>query len=193
MPHPRYLHIMSLERAVRAKLAGKRDPEQEKQAQSWMEEILGEKFPKGVAYEDHIRDGQVLCRLMNKISPGSVAKINTSGGQFKMMENINLFQQAIKNYGVADVDVFQTVDLWEKKDIAQVTTTLFSLGRATYKHPEWSGPYLGPKPSDECKREFTEEQLRAGETIIGLQAGQNKGATQAGQNLGAGRKILLGK
>jgi len=63
----------------------------------------------------------------------------------------------------------------------------------TYLHPEWPGPYLGPKPSEECKREFTEEQLRAGETIIGLQAGQNKGATQAGQNLGAGRKILLGK
>jgi hypothetical protein len=27
------------------------------------------------------------------------------------------------------VDVFQTVDLWEKKDIGQVTTTLFALGR----------------------------------------------------------------
>jgi hypothetical protein len=39
------------------------------------------------------------------------------------------FQQALKNYGVNDVDVFQTVDLWEKKDIAQVTTTLFALGR----------------------------------------------------------------
>ena len=39
------------------------------------------------------------------------------------------FQQSLKNYGVNDVDVFQTVDLWEKKDIAQVTTTLFALGR----------------------------------------------------------------
>lgn len=46
-----------------------------------------------------------------------------------MMENINNFQQAIKAYGVADLDVFQTVDLWEKKDIAQVTNTLFALGR----------------------------------------------------------------
>ncbi|XP_069680611.1 muscle-specific protein 20 isoform X1 [Periplaneta americana] len=184
---------MSLERQVRAKLAGKRDAQQEKEAQEWMEAVLGEKFPPGEAYEDVLRDGQVLCKLMNKICPGSIPKINTSGGQFKMMENINVFQQALKNYGVADVDVFQTVDLWEKKDIAQVTTTLFALGRTTYRHPEWQGPYLGPKPAEECKRDFTEEQLRAGETIIGLQAGQNKGATQAGQNIGAGRKILLGK
>lgn len=103
------------------------------------------------------------------------------------------FLGAIGKYGVSDVDLFQTVDLWEKKDIAQVTNTLFALGRETYRHKEWKGPYLGPKPSDENKRDFTEEQLKAGESIIGLQAGQNKGATQAGQNIGAGRKIILGK
>jgi hypothetical protein len=28
---------------------------------------------------------------MNKVSPGSIPKINTSGGQFKMMENINVW------------------------------------------------------------------------------------------------------
>lgn len=63
----------------------------------------------------------------------------------------------------------------------------------TYKHPEWQGPWLGPKPADENKREFSDETLAAGKTIIGLQAGQNKGATQAGQNIGAGRKIIFGK
>ncbi|KAF3420466.1 hypothetical protein E2986_14086 [Frieseomelitta varia] len=153
---------MALERQVRAKIAAKRNPEQEREAQEWIESILGKKFPPGEAFEDVIKDGQVLCHLMNKISPGAISKINTTGGQFKMMENINAFQKALKDYGVADVDVFQTVDLWEKKDIAQVVTTLFALGRTTYKHPEWNGPYLGPKPADECKREFTEEQLRAG-------------------------------
>lgn len=107
--------------------------------------------------------------------------------------NFYSFLAAIKAYGVADIDLFQTVDLWEKKDIAQVTNTLFSLGRETYRHPEWVGPYLGPKPSDENKREFSDEVLKAGQTVIGLQAGTNKGATQAGQNIGAGRKIILGK
>ncbi|KAK9870881.1 hypothetical protein WA026_009838 [Henosepilachna vigintioctopunctata] len=184
---------MSLERQVKAKIASKRNPQQDNEAQEWIEKVLGAKFPAGELYEDVLKDGTVLCQLINKLAPGSVSKINTTGGQFKMMENINNFQAAIKKYGVADVDVFQTVDLWEAKDIATVTNTIFALGRTTYRHPEWSGPYLGPKPAEENKRDFTEEQLRAGESIVGLQAGSNKGATQAGQNIGAGRKIIIGK
>jgi len=38
-------------------------------------------------------------------------------------------------YGVAELDVFQTVDLWEKKDISQVTTTIFALGRTVSSIP----------------------------------------------------------
>lgn len=71
-------------------LAGKRNPEMEKEAQEWIEAILGKKFPPNELFEDVLKDGQVLCELMNKISPGSVSKINSSGGQFKMMENINM-------------------------------------------------------------------------------------------------------
>lgn len=40
------------------------------------------------------------------------------------------FQKALKEYGVSDVDVFQTVDLWEKnKDFPSVINCLFALGR----------------------------------------------------------------
>jgi len=183
---------MSLQREIHNKMMGKRDAGQEKEAKEWMEAVLGQKFPAG-SYEDVLQDGQVLCQLINKIKPGSVSKINSSGGQFKLMENITNFQKAIQAYGVAKIDLFQTVDLWEKKDIAQVTSTIFALGRTTYNHPEWSGPYLGPRPSQENNRNFDEATLRAGETIIGLQAGQNKGASQAGSNLGASRKIIIGK
>jgi hypothetical protein len=63
----------------------------------------------------------------------------------------------------------------------------------TFKHPEWNGPTLGPRPSEENLRHFSQDVLRAGETVIGLQAGQNRGATQSGQNFGASRFILLGK
>ncbi|VEN36190.1 unnamed protein product [Callosobruchus maculatus] len=80
---------MSLQRQVAAKIASKRDPQQDKEAQEWIENVLGAKFPPGQAYEDVIKDGAILCQLINKLAPGSVPKINTSGGQFKMMENIN--------------------------------------------------------------------------------------------------------
>ncbi|XP_014218385.1 muscle-specific protein 20 [Copidosoma floridanum] len=183
---------MALERSVRAKLIAKRDPEREREAREWISSVIGKNL-KPAPIEDILRDGTVLCELINKIKPGSIKKINTAGGDFKMMENINKFQDAVRAYGLSDADIFQTVDLWEKKDISLVVTTLFALGRETYRHPEYKGPHLGPKPAEEHKREFSQEQLRAGQTVIGLQAGSNKGATQSGQNIGASRKILLGK
>lgn len=70
---------------------------------------------------------------------------------------------------------------------------LFFLSLQTYRHPEYRGPRLGPRPSDENRRDFSEDQLRASEAIIGLQAGTNRGANQSGQSFGATRKIILGK
>lgn len=90
---------------------------------------MGAKFPGG-SYEDALKDGVLLCNFINKLKPGSIKKINEGGAQFKLMENINNFQKAIKDYGVPDIDVFQTVDLWEKKDIGGVTNTIFAIGRA---------------------------------------------------------------
>lgn len=92
-----------------------------------------------------------------------------------MMENVQNFAKALKEYGVPDIDVFQTVDLFEKKDISRVTNTFFALGRAVWKDASFKGPKLGPKPADLNEREFTDEQMKSGQTIVGLQAGQNKG------------------
>lgn len=50
----------------------------------------------------------------------------------------------------------------------------------TQKHPEYTGPALGPKMADKNEREFSEEQLRASEGHLGLQMGFNKGASQSG-------------
>lgn len=64
----------------------------------------------------HKRRGIYLC-------------IYTSLGNIRVFARFYRFQKALKAYGVADLDVFQTVDLYECKDFAQVITTLFSLGR----------------------------------------------------------------
>uniref|UniRef100_A0A1I8FUU5 Calponin-homology (CH) domain-containing protein n=1 Tax=Macrostomum lignano TaxID=282301 RepID=A0A1I8FUU5_9PLAT len=173
------------------KLDGKRDPGQEAEVLDWIEAIIGEKLERDKGYENILQNGIVLCKLMNKIKPGSVKKINEANSMpFKIMENINAFQNAIKAYGVPTTDVFQTVDLYEKKDISQVTQCLFALGRTCQVHPEFTGPVLGPKLSEENKREFSEDQMNASKSVIGLQAGFNKGASQAGMNFGKGRMIV---
>lgn len=38
---------------------------------------------------------------------------------FKQMEKISQFLQAAEAYGVTTTDIFQTVDLWEGKEISQ--------------------------------------------------------------------------
>ncbi|XP_026293381.1 muscle-specific protein 20 isoform X1 [Frankliniella occidentalis] len=156
-----------------------RNKDQEKEVLDWIEAVTGEKLP-AAPYEDVLKDGVVLCNLINKIAPDSVKKIQTKGTNFQLMENIQRFQAAIRKYGVPDEEIFQTADLFERRNIPQVTLCLYSLGRITQKHPEYTGPRLGPKMADENKREFTEEQLRAHEGQLNLQMGYNKGASQSG-------------
>ena len=48
---------------------------------------------------------------------------------------------------------------------------------------------LGPKEATANKREFTEEQLKEGQHVIGLQMGTNKLASQAGDHFGRPRQV----
>ena len=107
---------------------------------------------------------------MNKIEPDSIKKFEQKGPAFLLMENVQSFLAAIKKYGVPDEEVFQTPDLFEARNIPQVTLCLYALARTTQKHPEYSGPQMGPKMATENKREFTEEQIRQGrDGQVGLQ------------------------
>ena len=50
--------------------------------------------------------------------------------KFEVTISIFRFQGALVEYGVDEADIFQTNDLFEKKDLANVTNTIFALGRA---------------------------------------------------------------
>jgi len=54
----------------------------------------------------------------------------------------------------------------------------------------FDGQCIGTKISEGNKRNFTDEQLKQGETMIGLQMGSHKGASQAGMNIGKTRAIM---
>lgn len=72
------------------------------------------------------------CRLADAIvGPGKV-KANSSKLAFKQMENINNFLTACEKLGMSKVDLFQTVDLYEKQNMVQVVTTIHALGRKVH-------------------------------------------------------------
>lgn len=118
-----------------------------------------------------LKDGTLLCKLVNAIQEGSVKKINQSTLAFKCMENINSFLEAVKKLGVLPQETFQTIDLWEKQNLFSVVICLQSLGR---KAGNFGKPSIGPKEAERNEREFTEEQLKAGQNVISLQYGTNK-------------------
>lgn len=138
--------------------------------------------------QEKLKDGTILCKLANALGcSGRPIKVNESKMAFKQMENIGNFLDACYNYGVAKNDTFQTVDLYEGQNMPAVINGLHALGRKAASKGKQG---IGPKESEKNTREFTEEQLRAGQGMIGLQMGSNKGATQAGQNFGKTRAII---
>jgi len=115
-------------------------------------------------------------------------KMNQSNTPFKQMENIQVFLNAAEAYGVPKTSLFQTVDLYESRNMAQVLNTLLQLGTECQRNG-FQGPVIGPRPTYENRRGFDELTMRSGEGIIGLQAGTNKLASQKGMSIGSVRHI----
>ena len=168
------------------KKAAKYDPELEAEARDWMERVTGERLPAG-SFHAALKDGVYLCKLINKLQPGSVSKVNNSKMAFKMMENIGNFLSACERYGLKKADMFQTVDLYEEQNMAQVVLALHALGRKAKSKGQVG---IGPKEATANKRAFDADKQRAGQSIIGLQMGTNRGASQAGMTpTGLGRQV----
>lgn len=167
----------------------------------WMVGQCGEDIPQPTpgrdGFQQWLKDGTVLCRLINSLYPrgqAPVAKIQASSMAFKQMEQISQFLQAAERYGIAATDIFQTVDLWEGKNMACVQRTLMNLGSLAVAKGD--GLFVGdpnwfPKKSQENRRVFSEDKLKEGQSVIGLQMGTNRGASQAGMTgYGMPRQIL---
>jgi len=164
----------------------------ELEARSWIEAVLGDGLPSDDLHEC-LRDGVLLCNLLNNIRPGTVKKINKSKIPFMQMENINWYLQGVRTLGILqEFEMFMTVDLYEAKNLGQVITHLHALGRSVQKLADYDGPILGVKMADKNPRKFSEEQLQAGKFIPSfISKGSYGGATASG-SIDTSRNIIKG-
>ncbi|KAJ2613095.1 Protein kinase of the Mitotic Exit Network [Coemansia sp. RSA 1365] len=94
----------------------------------FIEAVLGVRLD-ACSLRESLRDGVVLCRLINKLRPGAVKRINTRSIPFTQMENISNFLAAAQSLGLDSSDLFQTVDLYEGKNMPRVVMTLLTIAR----------------------------------------------------------------
>ncbi|KAL6098958.1 tagln [Pungitius sinensis] len=189
-----------LSREVQSKIDKKYDSELEERLVEWIAVQcgpgVGRPEPAKTGFQNWLKNGCVLSELINSLYPTNkpIKSIKTSGMAFKQMEQISMFLKAAENYGVTKTDIFQTVDLFEGKDMAAVQRTLMALGNLAVTKSD--GCYKGDpswfhRKAQENRRDFSEEQLTEGKNVIGLQMGTNRGASQAGMTgYGLPRQII---
>lgn len=76
-----------------------------------------------------LKDGVLLCQLLNQIKPGTVKQISKSPTPFSKMSNVYNFLNGATKLGLEDADLFETVDLYEGKDMAKVYLTILAVAR----------------------------------------------------------------
>ena len=74
-----------------------------------------------------VQDGIILCTLMNVLKPGvckeahNISKVKVQAFRVnRENENVSFFLKAAEKYGVPKHNLFQTVDLSEAQNLAQV-------------------------------------------------------------------------
>eukprot|EP01100_Stratorugosa_tubuloviscum_P012111 TRINITY_DN55_c0_g1_i1.p1 TRINITY_DN55_c0_g1~~TRINITY_DN55_c0_g1_i1.p1 ORF type:complete len:140 (-),score=64.82 TRINITY_DN55_c0_g1_i1:133-552(-) len=128
-----------LDAEIQAKLASKYDLEVERKVIDWLQGVTGETIAD---LHLTLKTGVYLCKFMNQLRPGICPKINTGRMPFLQMENINAYINACSLLGMKTTDLFQTVDLFEAKNMTAVLTNLYTLGMFAPNIPGFSGPYM---------------------------------------------------
>ncbi|KAM4817933.1 LOW QUALITY PROTEIN: transgelin-2-like [Thomomys bottae] len=142
---------------------------------------VGRPQPGQENFQNWLKDGMVLYEIINSLYPEGQALVKKIQASMAFKQMISLFLHAAECYGI---DIFQTVDLWEGKNMAWVQQTLVNLGGLAVAKEDglFSGdPNCFHKKSEENPRNVSDNQLQEGKNVIGLQMGTNSGASQAGR------------
>jgi len=118
--------VYGLDAELAAKQKSSYDPGLQKKVEEYISSKIGHKFSSN--FHGDLKDGVILCNLIRTVSPqANVPPPKKSNMPFVQMENIAAYLKGCSQIGMKTHDLFQTVDLFEAKNMNQVITNVLQL------------------------------------------------------------------
>lgn len=150
------------------------------EAKEWIENVIGETLPDEDLWKS-LGNGIVLCKLINCMWPGEIPRYHPADSfSFKLLENIELFLAACERHGFPREDLFTPSDLFEKKNMPLVLTTLYKFAESAVKQG------FQVKWKKRANLDFTPKQIQEAKKLEGV----NLWEKPKGKNLSEVRKKL---
>lgn len=135
------------------------DDQAERDVLDWIEAVTQEQVDHIWL---HLKSGRLLCKLINKIRPGTIKKINKQQIALVERENLQSFCRGCVSFGVSEQELFNINDFHNGKDLNGILKTIMALERCTNHMPN----------VPEMSRTFTElddkENDRSGSAVSAL-------------------------
>ncbi|KAM5534674.1 hypothetical protein V8D89_011686 [Ganoderma adspersum] len=124
-------------------------------------------------FAEALRDGYVLCQLVNKLFPGTIARVDKREDGFVRTSNVTKFLAASSSVGVSAEELFHRDDLIEATSecLSRVAKTILALSR------------LAEFPGVDRSKIIQGQQLDGGRAVAASPYGQNNRAAASTPNL----------
>eukprot|EP00803_Ostreobium_quekettii_P005920 evm.model.scf_900.3 EVM.evm.TU.scf_900.3 scf_900:41853-48914(+) len=145
---------------------------------AWIEKMTGVPLPTAndYSFRSSLKDGVLLCRVMNKLSPYSIAKVcEGSDDEQGFIENIDNFLMSAEKYGVPNEILFAPEEITEGEweDRPRVAECLYHLERYAAEHVGYQddGPLAADRPYSSYESGSSEVSLNPYEQLAAMAGG----------------------
>jgi hypothetical protein len=120
----------------------KYNPETERKVRTWVECVIGA-LPEE-SFHAALKSGVALCRLFAALHPTApkLDKVYEGKVAYLQMQNISLYIKACETAGMRQIDLFDTTDLFDNKNLNAVLNHIVTLASRCAKRPGYNGPVL---------------------------------------------------